>query len=69
MRRSSRSPDDYVVSRAALAQRRRNLRGGQKRRRTAGAARPSTIVRLDGDEWKITRVGGISEAEIAGALS
>jgi L-threonylcarbamoyladenylate synthase len=34
-----------------------------------GAARPSTIVRLDGDEWKITRVGGISEAEIAGALS
>ena len=34
-----------------------------------GATRPSTIVRLDGDEWKITRVGGISEAEIAGALS
>lgn len=33
-----------------------------------GAALPSTIVELHGDTWKIVRVGGISEAEIAGAL-
>src|SRR5271154_978206 len=34
-----------------------------------GAARPSTIVELHGDEWKIARVGGISATEIAAALS
>jgi L-threonylcarbamoyladenylate synthase len=34
-----------------------------------GALLPSTIVELQDEEWKIVRVGGISAAEIAAALS
>jgi tRNA threonylcarbamoyl adenosine modification protein (Sua5/YciO/YrdC/YwlC family) len=33
-----------------------------------GASLPSTIVELQGEEWKIARVGGISAAEISALL-